>query len=96
MPTLILGDPGEDSGGEGNSVRLDFPSPPLSAPGSPRMAYTVQRLDHVDAGFHAAEPPRKRKISAPQRPRAPRFKAQRLMGKLRRETRQTLKRPSYL
>ena len=60
------------------------------------MAYTVQRLDHVDAGFHTAEPPRKRKTSAPQRPRGPRFKAQRLMGKLRRETRQTLKRPSYL
>ena len=48
---LILGDPGEDSGGEGKSrwaekvlflvpyfsARLDFPSPPLSAPGSPRM-----------------------------------------------------------
>ena len=48
------------------------------------MAYTVQRLDHVDAGFHAAEPPRKRKTSAPQRPRGPPFKAQRLMGKLRR------------
>ena len=50
---FILGDPGADSGGEGKSkraekmarlffvpffpTRLDFPSPPLSAPGSPRM-----------------------------------------------------------
>ena len=42
----ILGDPGADSGGEGKSkfssrhfspARLDFLSPPLSAPGSPRM-----------------------------------------------------------
>ena len=49
----ILGDPGADSGGDivprGSSnlsllffvphfsARLDFPSPPLSAPGSPRM-----------------------------------------------------------
>ena len=46
---IILGDPDRraDSGGEGKSkraekygtkkTRLDFPSPPLSAPGSPRM-----------------------------------------------------------
>ena len=40
----ILGDPGADSGGEGKSQRaekyprsLGFPSPPLSASGSPRM-----------------------------------------------------------
>ena len=60
VPRIILGDPGADSGGEGNSkratkkkktgednkifsspvcfvARLDFPSPLLSAPGSPRM-----------------------------------------------------------
>ena len=49
---FILGDPGADSGGEGKSKRaekygskkskerrLDFPSPLLSAPGSPRMHF---------------------------------------------------------
>ena len=50
---LILGDPGADKGGEGKSkrsllffvpyfsARLDFPSSPLSAPGSPRMGPSV-------------------------------------------------------
>ena len=54
----ILGDPEADSGGEGKpklrgyfSARWDFPSPPLSAPGSPRMGSTWVNLVSFAAFF---------------------------------------------
>ena len=87
-PSLILGDPGADKGGEGKSkrvekyikneektgekspivprgssrrsllffvphfsARLDFPSSPLSAPGSPRMAFSAQRFSKRTTAF---------------------------------------------
>ena len=58
----ILGDPGADKGGEGKNIygtkkskvfgphfsaRLDFPSSPLSAPGSPRMRHIVYKRDFM-------------------------------------------------
>ena len=56
-PASILGDPGADRGRARESLNrrekkwrkenLDFPSPPLSAPGSPRMSCEQKFLLHV-------------------------------------------------